>query len=424
MGVVSKLCENVELPKMIKVRQNFKRPTIAAESIAQYIADRLSDEKFRGLIQPGMRIAITVGSRGIANIAVITRALADFVRLCGGEPFIVPAMGSHGGATAQGQREVIESYGVTERTMGCPIVSSMETVYIGDTEDGHPVRMDRHAYEADGIIVAGRVKPHTAFRGPFESGLMKMMTIGLGKQEGAELCHQEGFGVMAKLVPMFAKLMMEKSNIILGLAIVENAYDETAMLEPMLPHEIEQREPALLLRAKELMPRILFDETDVLIVDTIGKNFSGDGHDPNITGRFLTPYANGGIRSQRMVILDLSEESHGNACGVGLADITTRRLFNKTNLEATYPNVITSTVLHAANIPLIMDNDADAVKLAVRSLNGVDRSKVRIVRIPNSLHIEHIMISEALLPEALAEENLTVLGEAEPFAFDENGNLF
>lgn len=424
MGVVAKLCENVELPKMVTVSQRFDRPRIAPEDIPAYIVQRLSDAKFAGVIRPGMRVAITVGSRGIANIALITRALADFVKARGGEPFIVPAMGSHGGATAEGQRQVIESYGVTEESMGCPIISSMETVYIGDTEDGHPVRMDKNAYEADGIIVAGRVKPHTAFRGPFESGLMKMMTIGLGKQEGAELCHQEGFGEMAKLVPMFAKLMMQRSNVVLGFAIVENAYDETAMLEPMLPEEIEQKEPPLLLRAKELMPSIQFAETDILIVDVIGKNFSGDGHDPNITGRFLTPYADGGIKSQRMVILDLSEESHGNGCGVGLADITTRRFYDKMDFEATYPNVITSTVLHAANVPLILDCDANAIKLAVRSCNGIDRRNVRIIRIPNSLHIGRIQISEALLPEAEANPNLTIEGEPAPFAFDENGNLF
>lgn len=424
MGVVSKLCENVELPKMIKVRQKFDREGIPAGEIPAYIANRLSEDKFASVIKPGDRVAITVGSRGIANIPIITRALADFVKSKGGHPFIVPAMGSHGGATAEGQRQLIEGYGVTEEAVGCPIVSSMETVYIGDTPDGHPVRMDRNAFEADGIIVAGRIKPHTAFRGPFESGLMKMMTIGLGKQEGAELCHQEGFGVMAKLVPMFAKVIMEKSKVCLGLAIVENAYDETAMLEPMLPQEIEEKEPPLLLRAKALMPRIQFDETDILIVDRIGKNFSGDGHDPNITGRFLTPYADGGIKSQRMVILDLSDETHGNACGVGLADITTRRLFDKMDLEATYPNVITSTVLHAANIPLIMDSDADAIRLATRSCNGIDRDNVRIIRIPNSLHIEHIEISEALLPEAAANPNIEIEGEAVPFAFDENGNLF
>jgi hypothetical protein len=196
------------------------------------------------------------------------------------------------------------------------------------------------------------------------------------------------------------------------------------MLEPMLPQEIEEKEPPLLLKAKALMPRIQFDETDILIVDRIGKNFSGDGHDPNITGRFLTPYADGGIKSQRMVILDLSDETHGNACGVGLADITTRRLFDKMDLEATYPNVITSTVLHAANIPLIMDSDADAIRLATRSCNGIDRDNVRIIRIPNSLHIEHIEISEALLPEAAANPNIEIEGEAVPFAFDENGNLF
>lgn len=423
MGVVSELCKGFEIPKMIKIRQCFPRPKIEREDIHSVIFNKLEQEKFVNVIKPGMRVAITAGSRGISNIALIIHSLVEWVKSKGGDPFIVPAMGSHGGATAEGQLEVLHGYGITEEYLGCPILSSMETVHIGDTCEGHHVRIDKNAYEADGIIVAGRIKPHTGFRGPYESGIMKMMTIGLGKQEGAEVCHATGFGEMGHLVPLFGNVILEKANILMGFAIIENAYDETCVLEPLAVDEIPSREPELLNKARDLMPRILFDSVDVLVIDKIGKNFSGDGHDPNISGRFITPYATGGIESQRMVVLDLSDESHGNACGVGLADIITQRLKDKIDLEMTYPNVITSTVLKAANIPVTVDNDVDAIKLAIRTCTKGDRTNPKIVRIPNTLHIEHILISEALLEKAKENPNIVVEGVPEEMDFDANGNL-
>ena len=422
MGVFSEACRDYPLPKMARLRQVFPRPKIQdvyAAALAELQRACPADR-----VTPGQRIAITAGSRGIANTALITKAVVDFCRSRGAEPFIVPAMGSHGGATAEGQLEILHDYGITQEAMGCPILSSMETVIVGQTEDGQSVHMDRYAYEADGTIVVNRIKPHTAFRGPYESGLMKMITIGLGKQAGAESCHATGFGTMARLLPMFAGVTLKNANLMLGLAILENAYDETAELQAMPAEEIPEKEPALLLKAKELMPRILFDSVDVLVVDKIGKNFSGDGHDPNITGRFLTPYASGGIQSQRMVILDLSDETHGNGCGLGLADLTTRRAWEKLDYEKMNANVLTNTVLFGASVPPWTENDHDAIALAIRTCNTLGPAGPRVVRIPNSAHLEYIQVSEALLREAAENPQLELIEPPAPLVFNEAGNLF
>ena len=309
---VAELVSDQKLPKMFRIRQKFPRERILPEDIPGVIEKLLAEEKFISQVKPGMRIAITAGSRGVANVALITKCIADFVKKAGADPFVVPAMGSHGGATAEGQREILASYGIVEEYIGCPILSSMEVKKIGVNEEGMDVYIDRYAAEADGIIVSCRIKPHTAFRGPYESGIMKMMTIGLGKQHGAEVCHAAGFKHMAKYVPMFGKAILENAPVLFAVASIENAYDETAKLVAVHADEVVEKEPPLLKEAFDKMPRILVDECDVLVVDQIGKNFSGDGMDPNITGTFCTPYATGGIKSQRVCVLDLSPETHGN----------------------------------------------------------------------------------------------------------------
>ncbi|OJF16294.1 MAG: hypothetical protein A6D91_12140, partial [Bacillaceae bacterium G1] len=275
-------------------------------------------------ISPGDRVAIAVGSRGVADIPILTREVVNAVKSAGGRPFIVPAMGSHGGATAEGQIDVLKQLGVTESSVGAPILSSMDVVEVGRLPNGLPVYIDKHAYEADKVIVINRIKPHTAFRGPVESGLMKMITIGLGKQKGAEAAHAYGFQYMAEHVQAMAKIAMSQVPIIFGLATIENAYDRPAKIVAVPAEKIEEVEPQLLLEAKSLMPRILFDPMDVLVVNEIGKDISGDGMDPNITGRYATPYASGGPKVTRIVVLGLTEKTHGNANGIGLADITTR----------------------------------------------------------------------------------------------------
>lgn len=423
-SVVSDLLKDVKIPRMVKVRQIFSDNSIAPEAIPSVIHGLLTEKKFKSQIQPGMRVAITAGSRGVANVAIITRAIADYVKAQGGEPFIIPAMGSHGGATAEGQRQILKDYGITEETMDCPVLSSMETVKIGLTEDGRDVRIDKYASEADGIIIACRIKPHTAFRGPYESGIMKMMAIGLAKQEGAEVCHDAGFKNMAVNVPKFGRAILKHAKILFSVATIENAYDKTAKLVALAKDEIDEQEPGLLQEAFSMMPKILVDSCDVLVVDQIGKNFSGGGMDPNVSGTFVTQYASGGIKSQHVAVLDVSDESHGNAVGVGTANATTRRLFNKADFDQMYPNSITSTVLNSSRIPCVMDNDKLAIQICIRASTEIDRDNVRLVRIANTLHIEHIYLSEAYLDEIKGNDRLIIESEPEEMAFDENGNLF
>lgn len=424
MSVVSNLAKEVKLPRMIKVRQSFHREKIELENIPKEVFKQLETQKISSKILAGHRIAITCGSRGINNIALITKSIVDFVKSKGAEPFVVPAMGSHGGATAEGQKQMLEGYGVTEEYIGCPIISSMEVTKIGINEENMDVFIDKNAAEADGIIVAGRVKPHTAFRGEYESGIMKMMTIGLGKQYGAEVCHEAGFKNMAKYVPMFGRAIIQNAPIICGLAILENPYDETRRFVALAPDEINSQEPILLSEARENMPKIYFDNLAVLVVDKIGKNFSGDGMDPNITGTFATPYASGGINSERVVVLDLSDESHGNATGIGSSHATTKRLFDKMDWEMTYPNAITCTVLDIAKIPMVLKSDKEAIQIALKSTNESDKSNPRIVRIKNSLEIDEIYISEALIEEAKNNPNIVIEGELEDFPFNDEGDLW
>ena len=425
-SVVKQLCAGVTLPKMIRVRQLFDRKKIEPEKIPEMIFAHMSRPELGDYIKPGKRIAITCGSRGVANTAIITKAIGDFVKSKGAYPFIVPAMGSHGGATAEGQKALIEGYGVTEEYTGCPIVSSMETVIIGANDEGRDVRIDKNAAEADGIIVAGRIKPHTDFHGRYESGLMKMMAVGLGKREGAEACHEQGFGSMSRQIYLFGRAVIRHAPVILGLAILENAYGETGTLAALRPGEIEEKEPELLDEARKYLPLIFFKNTDVLVVDRIGKDISGTGMDANVVGTgSCTPFITEScITARRTVVLDLTPGTCGAAFGIGAAHAVTRRLFNKIDFDATYVNALTSRGLDQVKIPCIMDNDREAVQFALRACLGIDKDRPRIIRIPDSLHTETIHISEALLPEAEADNRIEIAGKPEAWPFDKNGNLW
>jgi hypothetical protein len=299
----------------------------------------------------------------------------------------------------------------------------MDTVIIGRTPAGKPVYLDKNASEADGILVLARIKPHTAYRGPFESGLYKMMVIGMGKQKGAESCHDEGFVRMAENIPLYGDIIMAKAKILFGLAVIENAFDNTAKVIAVPKNEIRAREPGLLEEAKRQMPKILFPKFDILIVDQIGKNFSGDGADPNISGTFCTPYASGGPEFQRYIILDLSDETHGNAMGLGMADITTKRAYNKIDFDATYPNALTSTVVMGVKVPLVANSDRLAIATAIFTAVNIDKARPRIVRIPNTSHVDQIWISEAMLEEARKHPQIKVLEEPKALPFDKDGNL-
>ncbi len=421
-NVVTKLAAGTSLPRMVRIRQLLDGSHIAPAEIPALVAKELAPMRPR--ISRGMRVAITCGSRGVANIAVITKAIVDFVKSCGGEPFVFPAMGSHGGATAEGQREILTGYGVTEAFLGCPILASMEVVQIGQTEEGMPVFVDRHAYEADGIILCGRVKAHTAFRGPYESGILKMAVIGMGKQHGADHIHRDGFFELGRLLPMIARVIFEKTNILGAVAVAENAFDQTCILEGLLKEEIFEREPDILRRSKERLGRIFFDDIDVLVVDRLGKDISGDGMDPNVTGRYAVPHMESDKKIQHIAVLDLTEETHGNCNGLGLADVTTRRLVEKIDVDCTYPNVVTSTVLCTPKIPLFAHSDQACIQIALKTCNYIDRSHPRIVHIKDTMHLEEIEISEAMLAEARTNAHVQIIGEARDWPFDENGNLF
>lgn len=424
---VADLVSGMEVPKMFRVKQRFPRPKIEPEEIPGLMHHLLSQEKFSSRVKPGMRIAITAGSRGIANVALTTKCIVDFCKSRCAQPFIVPAMGSHGGATAEGQKAILAGYGITDEAMGCPIISSMEVKCIGKNEEGGDVFIDRNAAEADGIILGCRVKPHTAFRGPYESGMMKMMAIGLGKQYGAEVCHAAGFQNMHKNVPLFGKAIIRNAPILFAVPTIENAFDETCRIEAVAAEEIETVEPELLRYAFTQMPRIWVDSCDVLIVDQIGKNFSGDGMDPNITGTFCTDCATGGIDAQRVAVLNLSPETHGNAIGLGYSSATTERVFRQLDLRSMYPNAITCTVLGGVRIPIVMESDRECIQCCIQTCTEIDKKAPRLVRIPNSLHLEHIMLSEIYRNEVRDNEyyadKLEIESEPEALPFDHNGDL-
>ena len=421
MDIVKELLKDIPLPQMVKIRQTFPAPEV--QDVPATLRQMLEQSCQLDRVRPGMRIAIAVGSRGVNQLPALVGTTVVELKKRGAEPFVVPAMGSHGGATAAGQAEVLAHLGITQETVGCPIVSSMEVVEISRLANGLPVYVDKHAYEADGIVLVNRIKPHTAFRGPNESGLAKMIAIGLGKQKGAETCHAYGFKHMAEHVPAMAREAIAKAPILFGIGTVENAYDRVAKIVVTGAADLIETDRQLLVEAKAAMPRICFSPIDVLVIDEIGKDISGDGMDPNITGRYPTPYPTGGPEVAKMVVLDLTEKANGNANGVGTADFTTRRLVDKADLQAMYANGLTSTVVGPTAIPTTLDCDRDAIRAAVKTSNALDLSQVRLVRIKNTLQLNEIMISTALLPEAQALTNVTILSEPFMMQFDEQGNL-
>lgn len=422
MGILQELVKDIPVPKMAKVKVKFDNKKI--EDLGSALKEKLQQEQIQKKIQPGMEIAIAVGSRGLDRLIELTAVSVQFLKELGAKPFIVPSMGSHGGATAEGQREVLAHLGVTEESVGCEIRSSMEVVKIGELPNGLPVYVDKFASEAEGIVVINRVKPHTAFRGPVESGIMKMISIGLGKQKGAEACHQMGFKYMAENVPAMAKIIMEKTPVLFGVATVENAFDKVAVVEVLTPEEIVEKEPVLQKQAKELLPKLFFDQLDVLVIDEIGKNISGDGMDPNITGRYPTPYASGGPDVNKMVVLDVTPQSEGNANGVGTADFTTQRLVDKMDIEVTYANGLTSTVVSPTKIATTLPNDKQTIQAAIKTCNILNFRNVKLVRIKNTLVLSEIEVSEALLEYVKQHPNMEQSSELFEIPFDKNGNLF
>ncbi len=415
------ILKDIPIPKMVPVAQHF--PKNGLPDVRAAVRQALDQPKILERVQPGMRICITCGSRGVANALAITQELVAFVKARGAEPFCIPAMGSHGGATAEGQLAVLAGYGITEESCGCPILSSMETVKIGTCPKGD-VYIDKYAAGADGIILFNRIKPHTSFRGPYESGLMKMATIGLGKQEGAESCHINGYDFMGELLPLFGNVVLQNAPILFGLGVIENAFEETCKVAALTREEIPEKEPELLREAFTQMPQLYLPEADVLVVDWIGKEISGAGMDPNVVGRFFAKGLSGGLKVRQIALLDLTEQSHGNGLGVGLADFTTRRLVDKIDWDTTYANVLTCLRANSAYVPAALDNHRDAIAGAIMFCWGIDKKDVKIIRIKNTLELSHIYVSESLLDQVRADPRLEILGEAEPFPFDQEGNLW
>jgi len=410
---------------MFRLRQRLPAPRL--DDVPGEVERQLAGLRLAETIRPGASVAVTVGSRGIANIAVITRALVRHLQRLGAEPFIVPAMGSHGGATAAGQREVIEGYGVTEEFVGCPIRSSLETVIVAETRGGVPVHFDRHAFEADHVVVAGRIKPHTRFVGEIESGLHKMMLIGLGKAAGAVVYHQAIHDTtFGEIIRDVADVVLQKCKVACGVAIVENAVDETALIEAVRPQEFLPREVALLKQARAWLPRLPFRDCDLLIVDRIGKDVSGTGMDTNVVGRKFNehePTAQDDVAVRRIFVRGLTEKTHGNATGIGIAEFTNRRTIDAMDYAATRINCITAGHPTAAMLPVWYETDREAVSAALGTIGRTPPEQAKVLQIADTLHLSELLASEAYLDAATRSAELDLLGTPEPMAFDAAGNL-
>ena len=412
-------------PRMMVIRQHFDAPTL--HDVPGAIRQELAKLPLSTRIRPGDSVALTVGSRGIANMALIIKILVEELKAQGAKPFIVPAMGSHGGGTAEGQRAIVEAYGVTEDFTGAPINATMEVVQVGSIEDGIPVFFDKYAHEADHVAIVARIKPHTDFSGEIESGLHKMMLIGLGKHRGASLYHQAfAHYSFDNIVRSVGQAVIENCNILLGLAIVENQYDETALIKAVAPEEFLKCEKELLIVAKKLIPRLPFQQVDLLIVDQIGKDISGTGMDTNVIGRkdYLYPCSEEVFpKVTRIYVRDLTRETHGNATGIGIADYTHTRLVNKTDFDSTYINCLTGDNPKAAAIPVHYDKDRKVLDVALKTVGYVKPENARVIRIRNTLDLKEIMVSEAYQAEMKGRDDLEIIEPVQEMSFGEDGNL-
>jgi Domain of unknown function (DUF362) len=414
---IEELLGNVEPPSVALVEQRVDSPP-ALKDIQAAVGEAL-----RSVELPTGTVAVGVGSRGVGRISDVVAALVGFLKEAGAEPFVVPAMGSHGASTAEGQADVLRHLGVSEERVGCPVRATMEAQKIGETPGGVSVYMDQNAFEADAVVVVNRIKPHTAFRGTVESGPTKMLAIGLGKQKGAYSIHAAGWGRIHETIPEAARVAVQSGKVAFGLAVLENANEEPFRVAAVPAEKLEESEAPLLEEAKRKLMRLPFDDIDVLVIDQIGKNISGDGADPNVTGRYPTPFASGGPNVERMVFLDLTPETGGNANGLGAADVVTERLVSKMDPPATYLNALTSTTPYPVKIPMTMPTDRMGIAAALAMTAGVSPQNARLVRIQNTLKLHQMWVSEALLKEARDDERLRTLEDVSPMDFDQDGSL-
>jgi hypothetical protein len=409
------------LPRMIRVRQTFPRTRVA--DIPATVARTLGDAALR--IKRGDTVAVGAGSRGIANIDVIVGATVKYLRDLGARPFVFPAMGSHGGGTADGQLSVLEHYGIPEATMGCPVRATMDVVQVGEAL-GLPVWLDRLAAEADWIGLVNRVKPHTDFKGSIESGLFKMMTIGLGKYKGAIQYHRANIHHgYETVITSVGREVLAKARIGFGVGIVENGYDETGHIEAFNAENLEAGERRLLKDAREWMARLPFSPIDVLIVEEIGKNISGAGMDTNIIGRPSNPHEPFPSDPKILWIaaLDLTEESYGNATGIGNADFTTRRLVDKIDMKPTLINCITACAPNGAKVPATYETDREAIETALSCIGLTPPEKARVIRIKNTLMLGEIEVSEAFAADVARRPDLEAMAAPAPLGFDAAGRI-
>jgi hypothetical protein len=417
--------ERGEFPRWARVKQHLDPAELSDPTAA--VIEQLARPEIADTIKPGMRVAITAGSRGIDRINLAIKGVVEAVKSRGAFPFIVPAMGSHGGATVEGQTAILEHFGITEAAMGCPIKASMETVHLGEVLDGVPVYFDRISYtEADIVIPVGRVKPHTAFRGPVESGLLKMLAIGLGKQKGAEFFHSRGFPEFHRLIPAVGQFTLTQVNIPFGVALIENGMSRLAMVEAVPAAKIWTREQELLKIAFQKMPKLPGSQIDILIIDEIGKDISGDGADPNVVNRDCTGFL---ARSEvpvrpivdRIIVRDLTENTEGNATGIGMADFLLKRAVDKIDPVKTYMNLITSKSPQGGRIAIGLDNDRQALYLAIASALNITTEQAKIVRIESSKHVEEMWVSEPMLPQLAGDDRFEVVGNLHAIPFDGSG---
>ena len=413
----------MEFPEIFPVRQILNQPQIADPRAA--VRNQILESKFRQRVKPGSRVAVGVGSRGIANIAAMASAAVETLRGLGYQPFIVAAMGSHGGATPDGQRELLASYGVTEQAMGVPVRTEMDTVLLGKNTWGEPVYWDRNAFAADAVVTISRIKPHTDFHGTIESGIVKMLVIGLGKRDGAATHHQYGVPGLRDMIRETAQVVLAKTRFALGIGVLENAADQTAMVQAVEPEDLLATEPRLLEQARALMGKIPFPELDLLIVGELGKNYSGTGMDTNVLGRQMVEGAADLLvpKITRICVLDIAAESHGNAVGVGMADLTTRRLLDQMDSKVTDINVLTSCFLLRSKIPIALANDRECIATGLRTCWQPRLERVRLAVIPNTLELSDLWVTAKLEEEARNRNDVQVTGDRRSMPFDANHNL-
>lgn len=413
--------DEIRIPKLVKIHQTYDENKI--DDIETHLINQLSTKIKDKSFYLNKNICITAGSRGIPNLDKIIRTICDTLKSWGAKPFIIPSMGSHGGATAEGQLEMLESYNITEESMQVPILSSMETLEYGKL-NGIPLYCDKYAYNSDGIIILNKIKPHTDFRAEHESGLAKMMAIGIAKHKGATTFHSFGFHRFGELIPPVSEIFLEKCPVAFGVGVVQNAYDEICDVEVCEKEHIMETDARLLKVAKDKIAKFLFDDIDVLIIDEIGKNISGNGHDPNVTGRNITrTFGDSTLRLKKLFVRSLTPEAHHNGCGLGACDVTTRKCLNSVDWEVTWTNVLTTGIMDACMIPLYTNTDKEAIKLCIKTLYNKSWNEARVVHIKNTLMLNDIEVSDVLYEDIKNLRGISLIDKASEMIFDSDDML-